>query len=258
MMLRHILLGVMILGLGGCADKAVNTVPVESIPEVTAVRAESPVVLDGKLDEAAWAKAPVYQFQRPGGYVRERARLLGANINETGSFRILYDDEFLYVGFELADGDLLALKDEDQQQHWQYGDVVEFFIKSPGAERYHELYATPLGRKTSWLIPGAGSWEIAHHFPQTLMPGFEVAVQARGTVNNQQDRDEGWCVEMKIPLAELQKDGVKFQKGIPGWTIQLVRTNHGNSLPAREPTCFPKQSSLYFHSPDRFAPLIIK
>lgn len=172
--------------------------------------------------------------------------------------RVLYDDKFLYVGFEFDDGDIVAFKDADQKHHWKYGDMAEVFLKHLNKKCYYELYVTPLGRKTSWLVPACGLAELADNFPQRSMPGMEVAARIDGTPNNIDSPDRGWSAEMKIPISELEKKGGKFAPGAKGWTILFTRHNYGKSIPAREPSTVPLFPGMHYHEPEQYAPLIIE
>src|SRR5687767_15024550 len=64
---------------------------------LVAARRETPLRLDARLDEAAWARAQVAD-----GFV-QRQPTEGAPASERTEVRILYDDEALYVGAALYD-----------------------------------------------------------------------------------------------------------------------------------------------------------
>jgi hypothetical protein len=60
--------------------------------EVRAVRAVESIAVDGKLDEPAWQKAEVIDN------LTQREPQEGEPITEPTEIRILYDDEYLYIG----------------------------------------------------------------------------------------------------------------------------------------------------------------
>ena len=225
---------------------------------VVVTRTASPIKIDGKLDDKAWNKALVYQFKRPLRMSPTRHRQLGSNLHEKGSVRLLYDDSNLYVGFKFDDGDIIAFKDSDQKHHWKYGDMAEVFLKHRNKKCYYELYVTPHGRKTCWLIPACGLVELTSNFPQKPMPGMKTAARVDGTLNNIDSPDRSWSAEMKIPIAELEKEGGKFAPGTKGWTVLLTRHNYGKSIPAREPSTVPLFPDMHYHEPEQYAPLIIE
>src|SRR5256885_11277504 len=57
-----------------------------------AVRRDSPITIDGRLDDAAWLKAP-----RQSGFT-QRFPKDGAKATFETSFAIIYDDDAIYVG----------------------------------------------------------------------------------------------------------------------------------------------------------------
>ena len=66
-------------------------------PTASAARATGPIEIDGILDDATWAAAPVideFWQQKPDA---------GMPATERTEVRILFDDEHLYIGAELMD-----------------------------------------------------------------------------------------------------------------------------------------------------------
>lgn len=57
-----------------------------------AVRSTTPIVTDGRLDEKAWKRAPV-----AGSFVQTEPHQ-GDPATEQTEVRVLYDDEYLYIG----------------------------------------------------------------------------------------------------------------------------------------------------------------
>lgn len=229
--------------------------PTPELQKVIVKKTAATIQLDGSLNEDSWRHASCYSFLRPRSMAADRLRQLGPVLCESATVRLLFDEEYLYIGFELEDGDQVARRDRDQAPQWKYGDVVEIFLKHRDHPQYFEFHITPLGRKTSLLIPACGMWELVDYFPQQAMPGFEVAVWNDGTVNNHTDRDHSWTVEARIPLKELAKYGSPLQTGATGWTVLFARHNYGNSIAAREPSSFPQCPGLNFHVPELFLPL---
>ena len=68
-------------------------------PVVLADRTRTPITIDGRLDEEAWALAPVQS-----GF-RQRDPDEGQPATERTELRLLYDDDALYVGVRLHDRD---------------------------------------------------------------------------------------------------------------------------------------------------------
>ena len=154
-----------VLALGGCCcgkqqGKSDPRFSSRVREEVVAIEAVNPIVLDGKLEEADWGKAPAYtlvhasrQYSDAAWDIRE---FFGKGVVEPGKVRVLWDDKYLYVGIEFTDRDLYAEVKEDQKHHYRTGDVAEVFLKPLNKRWYWELYVTPLGNKTAffWFFDG--------------------------------------------------------------------------------------------------------
>jgi hypothetical protein len=100
MLLRRVVtLASFALLLGPAALTAQQTASVhpEPPPVANAVRRSSAIAIDGRIDEAAWAKAtPITQF-------RQYQPTEGAPASLPTEVRILFDDEALYVGARMSD-----------------------------------------------------------------------------------------------------------------------------------------------------------
>ncbi|NMA21726.1 MAG: hypothetical protein GX927_14225 [Lentisphaerae bacterium] len=210
---------------------------------VKAIYTSTPVQLDGHLDEAAWQTAPSHWLQL-GRAVYDKTPLamqasVGNVLREAGEYRLLWDDNYLYVGAIFSDSDLHAYGEEDQLPHYLLGDLAEVFIKPESDTYYWELYATPASKMTTYFIPGRGCLmgELLTSAPFDL----KVAAQVQGTLNNWHDRDKSWSMEMAIPRKEIERYGAKFEPGHP-WRIFLARYNYSRYLPSKELSSFPQQA----------------
>src|SRR6476660_2430582 len=91
----------------------------------TAVRKDGPILIDGKLDEGAWAKAPVAnQFTQAFPNV--------GRPDTTTLVRVLYDDDAIYVGVKALDAHpdsiaaQLARRDAGGYSDGIYGNIVSY------------------------------------------------------------------------------------------------------------------------------------
>ncbi|HVX40188.1 MAG TPA: DUF5916 domain-containing protein [Gemmatimonadaceae bacterium] len=165
-------------------------------PHAVAVRAPSPIVIDGRLDDAAWAAArPITHFtqQRPNEAAAPTVRT---------EVRILYDDEALYVGARMYDPlgargvtDRLARRDDDPQSD-------ELWV---GIDAYHdrlhqaEFDVNPAGWRGD-SYDGDASWD----------PVWETASRVDSL---------GWTTELRIPFSQLHFNPESVQT----WGLELVR-----------------------------------
>jgi hypothetical protein len=152
---------------------------------LAAHRAVMPPVIDGRLDEDAWRSA---EF---AGNFKQIEPNEGEGATERTELRVLYDNSALYVGVRLFDSEpdkivtRLSRRDEDPDadRFTFYVDALHdhltgaaFEISAAGAQR-DSIISNDTNRDSSW----DAVWESA------------VAID-----------DEGWTIEMRIPLSQLR------------------------------------------------------
>src|SRR5947207_3618677 len=201
------------------------------------------IKIDGELKEAVWKKAVVLEpFYKNDGSGRER---------EHTEVRLWYDKKALYLGWLCQDSDILATFTNRDSTFWDE-EVVEFFVTSKALNRYFELEWNPLGGVFDAIIENKmdekgvsksfrGDWSYT---AKTM----KSAAKVKGTVNNSNDKDESWQVEVMLPFVDLGLDTPK-----PGdiWRGNFYRFNRGKGEPVEalswSPTLLPG-----FHQPSRF------
>ena len=203
------------------------------------------------LSDAVWKKSAVYPFMRSVGELSDFYK----SPWEGGKLRLLYDDEYLYIGAQLQDSEVLSDGKKNQDFLYAKGDVVEVFLKPADQNYYWEIYGTPHKLTSCFYFPARGMLGLPSGYQD---PGAAVKVDARvfGTFNQSCDKDIGWNVLIAIPLADLRKNGMKF---VPEekWTIFVARYNYSRYLPACEFSGVP-QKFADFHVLGDYARLIIK
>ena len=182
------------------------------LPEYTARRAAKAPVIDGELNDAVWkAAAPVVL----------RGSFDGRQPSLRTEVRLAYDDQHLYVAFDVEDPDLWGtLRKRDEPIYEQ--EVVEVFLDANADGRtYNELQVSPHNVTFDAYFPARRqgmdlSWDS----------GMTTAVKVRGTLDNPADRDEGWRVELKIPFARLAEvPNIPPKKG-DRWRFNAYRLEH--------------------------------
>ena len=233
-----LLLVVIAAGLaGGCASAGGGQIG-RGPAEANAVYTDTPPVMDGRLDDAAWRQAPVYHLAIPMNRTSG-----GKAIAEQGEVRFLWDERDLYVCVAFTDADIVSFSDKDQLLHLLKGDLFELFLKpenAPDETWFWELYATPNGRKTAYFYPGKG-WAGVDECYTYDCGVIQVAADVKGTLNEWRDRDQRWTAVIKVPVAELRKRGERFGPGSK-WRFLVARYNYGRYLPELELSSFPPLS----------------
>lgn len=165
--------------------------PLARVPRVAA-----PPVIDGKLDDPAWTSAIAWS-----GVHRFNEKPLLANPKTT--WKIAWDDQYLYFAFDCEDSDIIApLRKRDDPVY--NDDCVEMFILPDFRFRtYWEVVIAPGGSIfDSVECKNIDTWGLSLDPAQNL-DGMKVGIQIRGTLNQPGDTDQGYTVEVAIPFREL-------------------------------------------------------
>ena len=181
-------------------------------------RANSPVTIDGILDEKSWGDTPWTDY-----FVDIEGSLKPAPRLKTHA-KILWDDTNLYIAAELEEPHIWArLRQRDTVVF--FDNDFEVFIDPDGdTHAYYELEVNALATEWDLLLlkpyrdggPPVTGWNIA---------GLQTGIHVDGTINNPGDIDKGWNVEIKIPLAALKEcsGAAGLPKAGDKWRIDFSR-----------------------------------
>lgn len=179
-------------------------------------KATAPIVIDGKADEEAWKNAPM----SPGF----TDTIGGAKVKADTSARLLWDDKNLYAFIEVSDSDVFSQYKNQDDPLWKE-DVVELFIDADGNRRgYVELQVNPNNAHfDAWFPKNRGQ---KHHFEWNS--SMTSAVVVRGTNDDRGDRDQGWDVEIAIPISDVMGMDSAMKINNPPklgdkWRLNVVR-----------------------------------
>lgn len=230
-------------------------------PPMAAAAADGPIRIDGRLDEEAWRRAKPYELATAReGWINRHPELRAVyehNGIAPGRVRLLLDDDYLYVGAEFRDDDLVAEGGEDQLLHCNLGDVLEIFLKPEAANHYWEIHLAPTNRRAVLFYPGRGHHLLPSVLPKkSPLPGLKSAVALDGTLNRSDDVDRGWTAEIAIPLVELARRGVPLEEG-RRWRILAGRYNYSVHTPVKELSSYPALRFFDFHAHEEYAVLDI-
>jgi hypothetical protein len=214
------------------------------LPRYEVKRAPTPVIIDGKLDDKAWEAASLavgLQFlwdSQTGAKQKTAARLL-------------WDDQYLYVGYDCEDADITAQFLERDDPTYR-DDAVEIFINPRPAQTglYFGLEMNARAVLYDYLM-----YDSRFVMKRFNMQGVKVSVFLRGTLNARGDQDNGWSLEVAIPWINFEEFS---QRPTPGtiWKAQLNRWD--GVEPARRMSIWsdPLQQRPAPHVPARFGELV--
>jgi hypothetical protein len=163
----------------------------------TVTKTTSPLTIDGKADEESWSQASWTEFftdiegdVKPAPYFDTRMKML-------------WDEDFIYFYVEMEEehvwGDIT-----ERDAVIFYNNDFEIFIKP---NQYNPIYAefevNALGTLWDLLLvrpyrrngPVFDEWDVN---------GTKIGIDIRGTLNDPSDTDQGWNLEMAIPIGALK------------------------------------------------------
>lgn len=179
------------------------------------------IQIDGRLDEPAWRAAA-----RTGPFVNVSTGRQDRSQPVQGEARLLWDDTFLYVGFDVSDRTITGgFPQGATDPHLWERDTVEVMIDPDGDgdnKDYYEIQINPQNlvfdsQFDDYNAPrGGASGPFGH---EAWSAGLTSAVELRGTIDNDSDQDRGYVVEAKIPWASFTK--AKSAPPSPGDTWRM-------------------------------------
>jgi len=177
-------------------------------------KAERPVTISGRIDDPQWALA---------GWTDDFVDILGPEAAKPlyrTRVKMLWDEEHLYIAAELEEPHVWAtLTDHDSVIF--YDNDFEVFIDPDGdCHHYAELEINALNTTWDLLLTkpyrargkAINGWEIK---------GLRTAVHVDGTINDPENHDRGWTVEIAIPWEALDEISDTDLPPTPGDHIRI-------------------------------------
>jgi hypothetical protein len=181
-----------------------SSIPLDAPRSMRAVRADQPIRLDGRFDEAAWAAADV-----AGDFVQRQPQV-GQPSSERTEVRVLYDEGAIYVAARMWDPHPdsmqapLARRDQPVTNSEWFNVVLD---------SYHD-------RRTAFRfgVNPAGLHRDVYHYDDGAEDSSWDAVWEVATAVD----SAGWTAEFRIPLSQL-----RFNPPAAGepqtWGVQFFR-----------------------------------
>ena len=190
--------------------------------KIEATRAETPPIIDGKLDDACWKSSA-----KTGGLIQFEP-LRGESATQPTTIYIAYDANKLYVAFECFKTDMsnLAANQTRRDSFFFSDDHVEVLIDTFLDGRNCYAFAlNALGTQTDRRLTNEGANRRTGS--STIGTAISWDCDWEGKARKETDR---WTAEFAIPFAEL-----RFSKGTETatWGINFWRNDE---VPAEEQT----------------------
>ena len=216
--------------------------------------AESPIVIDGKPDEAAWKNAQVIdRFYLP--WLGKNARRPAPGTKA----RLLWDRDYFYFAAEMEDTlDLVANVTEHNGETWKSTTSSSCSLK-PAVDKpgYYEFQVTAAGTVLDLFLPqrGAGGYK---RFKNAAEFHVDAKVHLEGTLNKWQDKDTGWSVEGRIPWGDFLHTGGRPEASARAGSLPSGRYDYSVDFEGPElSTCAPLKTKATpdFHFFEDYATL---
>jgi len=187
-----------------------------------AERTESAIVLDGRLDEPAWSRAPAIND------FRQIEPVQGADPFLATEARVLFDAQFLYIGMEVHDPEGAAgVRAPDLRRDFVYAenDLVGISLDGFGDGR----------SAIAFQVNPRGALRDVRAFDGQY---YDVEWQGVWDVRSR-IHEEGWTAEIRIPWSTL-----RYDPDAAAWRMILVRRSRRLNEEAGWPE-WPRQNNPY-------------
>lgn len=169
---------------------------------------------------------------------------------------MLWDDENLYFYYDCQDAYLTARVTERDGKVF-FDDCAEVFLKpTTDIIGMHFVIEVNLLKTANDSVLLNNMYRGTNVAVKAYDPEYQAAVQLKGTLNDNTDLDEGWTMEIAVPLKEL-----RVAWGLPPfspgckWAFMVVRKDR-NDLEGEQAsiaTTFPlNENEINVHDPNCF------
>ncbi len=204
---------VLVLVISSLFGKSLHATLVE--PRMVNIsRSNSPIIVDGLLDEAVWKTADLTtDFWQRYPYDSARSEL-------STEVMVTYDDKFLYVAAVCHTQHHKNYVVESLRRDFKgNGNDAFYFIINPFNDRMSGYYfgSSPFGVQSEAIIQNGGA-SVSRHTVSTN-PSWDNKWYVE--VKQYEDR---WVAEMSIPFSTL-----RFKEGVDHWRVNFCRVDYGHN-----------------------------
>ncbi len=207
-----------------------------------------PLKIDGKLKEAAYSQAKKI-------YLKNSLTTETVSDKAYQSYvQVCHDQNNLYIAFTCFDRDIHSSFTKRDEYLWKEEAVEVFIDTDQEPDNYVEIEVSPKNVLYDSYIVDPVNIDIEETLKFNLN-GIKTAVSVDGSVNQRNDEDVKWTVEIALPFRELKADFSADQLDNYQWKINFYRINQDQS-PLKYLAWSPTQGS--FHQPDKFGTIVFE
>lgn len=227
----------------------------ESAMRYTCRYTDEKITIDGIFNELSWQKAEKINFYHIERGLHKTQTHPPAYSQTTA--RLLWDNNYLYIAMEAEDKDIWATLTEHDAVLCRE-DVLEIFLK-PKRDKYsyYEFEISP--KNITWDIfypsRGVASWDRKW---SSYESNLKSATKVYGTLNNWQDMDERWTLEVAIPFSALSEVIESPPRNGDEWYFALCRYDYSVYLEDFELSSSARLKEAWFHRYEDYDILVFK
>jgi len=186
------------------------------LPKIIASYSDNEMKIDGLLTEKIWQKAQAV-------YLREnKTGNSQTDPNLSTTVQTAYDRNNLYIAFLCNDPDIWG-NFTNRDQHLWTEEAVEVFIDTDTiSNTYIEIEVSPNNVLFDSYIVDPVNIDI-EATKEFELEGIRTAVSVDGSVNDENNPDRQWTVEISISLKELVDENHVIIPGKTEWRINFYR-----------------------------------
>ena len=181
-----------------------------------AYRTEGALKIDGKLDESSWKKAKdteAFEDISGKGFAEPKYKTTA---------KMLWDDDYLYVGALLEEPNITAKLTQRDTIIYYDNDFEVFIDPDSDGHNYFEIEVNAKNVLFDLMLDKP--YRVGgDFFLQWDCPGIQSGIHIEGTLNNPNDTDKYWTVEMAIPRQALTLSFNNLLKAGNTWRINFSR-----------------------------------
>lgn len=188
------------------------------------VHTDDSLTIDGKLQESAWQKASwTTNFVDIEGS-KKPLPILNTQV------KMLWNDSTLFIAAKLEEPQVWANQMHHDDIIFNDNDFEVFIDPDNNVHQYFEIEINALNKIFDLFMPkpyrnGGNAligWDLA---------GLKTGVQIQGTLNNPNDKDEGWTLEMAIPIRALHMgNAARIPEEGTFWRINFSRVEWNTEI----------------------------
>lgn len=182
------------------AAAAVSAAIARGDPVLHVPFAPGAIILDGDTDDPGWTKPP--GAAKTGLFVLAD----GDDARPNSAARLVWGDGYLYLALYAADEDIESHVDQPDGRLIDE-DAFHVVFAQPGVE--YAIDISPRAVITDSVRRAGGAWDLS------WSSGAHASKETDGTINNPNNFDEEWGIELAVPFEAIGMRGVR------GETVEL-------------------------------------